>query len=155
MVEPSFDSTLAHFSNDNTMFRLVWNSGIKKVKSILSACKINVKFFIYIHHCLGIIEISPVHWNSTAQFPAETHQTANQKTNAKSERKALTACSLIFDVGQRCYNLSSCTDWPKLKVHSVLRWAQICTCMVQSEQDLVVVLMTNHLSDLKKDIIDR
>jgi hypothetical protein len=36
VVDPSFDSTLAYFSNDCTIFLLVWNSGMNRLKSMLS-----------------------------------------------------------------------------------------------------------------------
>jgi hypothetical protein len=36
VVDPSFDSTLAYFSKDCTIFLLVWNSGMNRLKSMLS-----------------------------------------------------------------------------------------------------------------------
>lgn len=52
VVVPSLDRTFANFSNDITATLLVWNSGINKLKSILSPCetKANVHFFFNLNN---------------------------------------------------------------------------------------------------------
>lgn len=46
VVVPSLERTLANFSNDITATRLVWNSGMKRLKSILSPY-IGIKNYYY------------------------------------------------------------------------------------------------------------